>query len=58
MWLIETVVQLKKVNIFFCSKIAVYLYLGLLKGRPSYRTLQKKKIPHFLDPRPDPDPLT
>jgi hypothetical protein len=45
---------------FFLSKIAIYLYLGLLKGRQSYRTLQpsKNKIPHFLDPNPDPDTLT
>ncbi len=36
-------IQLEK-NLSFWSKIAIYLYLGLLKGRPSYRrSLQPKK---------------
>jgi hypothetical protein len=49
--------KLKKKNtaeiffyIFFCSKIAIYLSLGLFKGRPSYRrSLQpsKENIQHF-----------
>jgi hypothetical protein len=37
-------IQLKFFYIFFCSKIAIYLSLGLLKGRPSYmRSLQPLK---------------
>jgi hypothetical protein len=40
----------KFVYIFFLSKIAIYLSLGLHKGRPSYRrSLQpsKENIQHF-----------
>jgi hypothetical protein len=29
------------------SKIAVYLFLGLLKGRPSYRRASKENIQHL-----------
>ncbi len=44
--------QLKKSDIFsfFCSKIAIYLSLGLQKGGPNYRrSLQpsKENIKHF-----------
>jgi hypothetical protein len=36
--------------IFFKSKVAIYLCIGPLKGRPSYRRsiqLSKEKIQHF-----------
>ncbi len=41
--------QLEKVPVFICLKIAIYLSLGLHKGHPSYRSLQpsKKNIHHF-----------
>ncbi len=50
--------QMKKYQIFFWSKIAIYLSLGLHKGRPSYRrSLQpsKENIQHFKTPDPDLD---
>jgi hypothetical protein len=46
----EKNLQLKKFKIFFWSKIAIYLSLGLHKGRPSYRrSLQpsNENIQHF-----------
>ncbi len=42
--------QMKKCIIIFLSKIAIYLSLGLHKGRPSYRKIlqpSKKNIHHF-----------
>ncbi len=57
----------KKTNIFFGSKTAIYLSLGLHKVCPSCRRslqLSKEVIQHFLPswiqiriPNPDPDPL-
>jgi hypothetical protein len=46
----EKNLQLKKKIIFLSSKIAIYLFQGLQKGRPSYRrSLQpsKENIQHF-----------
>jgi hypothetical protein len=60
--------QLKILYIFFLSKIAIYLSLGLQKACPSYRrshpTLQNMNfykffstfVGHFSPPNPDPEP--